>query len=219
MKNTTRESIRGRIFELVAIIVTAAGKFILGDLLGLGLYYVVLACAFWIGYVLLRVRWHRSVLVRWGFTRHGVFAGLKLVGPVAAVSLTSFVIYGLVTGGAVVNLEFVLLLLLYPIWGTIQQFMVVALLADNVAALSRERVPEWAAILLAAVLFAMVHLPEYPLVAATFVLGLVTTTTFFRTRSIWISGLFHGWYATVFYHFVMGENPLGILFRGAFAVS
>ena len=42
---------------------------------------------------------------------------------------------------------------------------------------------------------------------------------FFRTRNIWISGLFHGWYATVFYHFVMGEDPLGSLLRAAFAVS
>ena len=218
MKNATRETTRGRIFELAAIIATAAGKFLLGDLLGLGLYYVVLACAFWIGYVLLRVRWERSVLLRWGFTRRRILTGLAIIGPVAAASLAAFVVFGLLTGRAVVNLNFLVLMALYPVWGTVQQFMVVALLADNVAALSRERVPEWAAILLAAVLFALVHVPVYPLVCATFALGFVTTATFFRTRNIWVPGVFHGWYATVYYHFVMGVDPLGCLLQGAFDV-
>ena len=211
-----RETTRGRVFELVAIMATAVGKFALGGLLNLGLYYVVVACVFWTGYVLLRYRWDRAVLSRWGFNRHGVAAGARMIAPFALATLGGFIIFGLVTGRAETNWNTVVLLATYPIWGLVQQFMLVALLADNVAALSRERVPEWATVLLAACIFALVHLPVLPLVVATFFLGLITTTVFLKTRSIWVPGVFHGWFATVFYVFVLGEDPLGSLLPVAF---
>lgn len=210
---TTRH---GRAFELVAIVVTAAGKFLLGDLLDLGLYYISVACIFWIGYVSLRARHSRTVLARWGFTRHGLAAALRMLAPIAVVTLGGFVAYGLFAGTANLNWRTPVMLLAYPLWGIIQQFMVVALLADNVYALAGERMPRWSAILMAAVLFALVHMPVYPLVVATFFLGLITTTVFFRTRNLWLPGVYHGWYATVFYVFVMGEDPLGYLLSAAF---
>ncbi len=213
-----REATRGRVFELAAITATAAGKFVIGDLLNLGLYYVVVVSVFWIGYVLLRHRWEPALLARWGFNRHGIGAGVRMIAPFALVTLGGFIIFGLATGRAETNWKTVVLLVTYPIWGLIQQFMLVALLADNVAALSREHVPEWAAVLLAGFLFALVHMPVLPLVVAAFFLGLVTTTVFFRTRSIWVPGFFHGWFATIFYVFVLGEDPLGSLLSVAFGL-
>jgi membrane protease YdiL (CAAX protease family) len=213
-----RESQRGRAFELSAAAVTAAGKFVLGDLLGLGLSFVIAACLFWFGYVIVSVGRDRSVLDRWGFTRRGTARAGREAAPFAALALAGFVVYGLVTGRALVNGRLLILLAAYPIWGTIQQFLVVAVVADNAVALSRGRVPEWVAVLLAALLFAAVHLPVYPLVIATFFLGIMTTVLFFRTRSMWVPGILHGWYASVFYHFVLGEDPLGSLLSGAFAL-
>ena len=203
-----RESTRGRVFEIVAILFTAAGKFVLGDLLGQNLFYVVFACAFWIAYVMLRHRGDATVLARWGFNRHGISSGVRMVAP-AFVLIVGFIVFGLATGRSVVTWNTAILMAVYPVWGTIQQFMLVALFADNLSALSRERVSERGAILLAAIVFALIHLPVLPLVGATFVLGLITTTVFFRTRSLWVPGVFHGWYATIFYAFVLGEDPLG----------
>lgn len=211
-----RESLRGRPAELVAVTATAAGKFVFGEWLALDLYYVVGAVLFWAGFVAVRHARNPSVLHRWGFTRNGFRRGMRMTAPYAAIGIGFCVVYGLISGGAVVNWNMAFLLLLYPVWGTIQQFLVVALLADNVVALSGERVSETSAVLSAAVLFAAIHVPETPLVFATFYLGIVTTSVFFRSRNIWAAGLFHGWYATLFYHLVMGEDPLGSILAAAF---
>lgn len=211
-----RESLRGRPFELGAVTATAAGKFVFGEWLGLDFYYVVGACLFWAVFVGFRYKWNNSVLRRWGFTRRGFRRGMLLTVPYAAVGIGFCIVYGVASGNAVVSWNMAILLLLYPIWGTIQQFLVVALLADNVVALSNERVSETVAVLGAATLFAAIHVPETPLVFATFYLGIVTTSVFFRSRNLWAAGVFHGWYATLFYYLVMGQDPLGSILTAAF---
>jgi hypothetical protein len=201
---------------LGAVAVTAAGRFIFGEWLNLDFYYVIGACLLWAVYVGLRYNWNESVLRRWGFTRRGFRRGMLLTAPYAAIGIGFCVVYGIASKNAIVNWNLAILLLLYPIWGTIQQFLVVALLADNAVALSGEKVSETAAVLGAATLFAAIHVPETPLVFATFYLGIVTTSVFFRSRNIWAAGIFHGWFATLFYYLVMGEDPLGGILHAAF---
>lgn len=211
-----RESLRGRPAELAAVTITAAGKFVFGEWLELDFYYVIGAVVFWALFVVVRHARNPSVLTRWGFTRKGFRRGMLMTGPYAAIGIGFCVVWGIASGNAVVNWNMAVLLLLYPIWGTIQQFLVVALLADNVVALSDERMSETTAVLGAAILFAAIHVPETPLVFATFYLGIVTTSVFFRSRNLWAAGLFHGWFATLFYHLVMGEDPLGAILSAAF---
>ncbi|TVQ17519.1 MAG: CPBP family intramembrane metalloprotease, partial [Spirochaetaceae bacterium] len=78
------------------------------------------------------------------------------------------------------------------------------------------RSQEFAVVMFTALLFSAIHFPEIPLMVATFFLGSATTLIFFRTRNIWMPGLLHGWFATLFYFLVMEVDPLEPLLAVAF---
>jgi hypothetical protein len=126
------------------------------------------------------------------------------------------VLYAVFGGDPIVNWNLALILLLYPAWGLIQQFLLVALLADNVMALRGDRSQEFVVVMFSALLFSAIHFPETDLMIATFFLGAATTLIFFRTRNIWMVGVLHGWFASLFYFLVMGYDPLAPMLEAAF---
>jgi membrane protease YdiL (CAAX protease family) len=205
-----RDGLRGRGFELGAVVVTGAGF----QVFGLSFLYIGIASLFWVSYVLARYRWDPDVFARWGFRRAGFRRAVRLSLPFGTAGVALSVTYGAVSGEAEVNAHLPLLLLLYPPWGAVQQFLVVALIGENLVAVSRGRITERTAVVLTATAFAAIHVPEYPLVPATFALGLVTTSVYFRTKNLWVPGILHGWFATVYYFFVMGRDPWAELVLG-----
>jgi hypothetical protein len=208
--------VRGRSGELAAAAVTAAGKFVLGDWLGMALEYTIGAIAFWIIYVVLRHKSNSTVLKRWGFRSDGLGEASFLSGLALLAGGGFCVVYALLSDGGIVNWNLALTLLLYPAWGLIQQFLLVALLADNVMALRGERSSEFVVVMFSALVFSAIHFPETPLMIATFFLGATTTLIFFRTRNLWTVGVLHGWFATLFYFLVMGHDPMAPLLQAAF---
>ena len=212
---TLRGERRGRALELAAAAVTAAGKFILADWLDLQLWYTVAAIIFWTTYVMLRHKADPSVLERWGFRRAGMREGAVLSGMALLVFGGFCVVYALVTREALITTNLLLLLLLYPAWGLIQQFLVVALLADNLMALTREQASEFVIVMISALLFSAIHIPEPGLMVVTFFLGAATTLIFFRTRNLWMIGILHGWFASLFYFLVLRHDPLAPLLAAA----
>ena len=210
-----REVRRGRVLELGAAAVTAAGKFIFADWLDLQLWYTVLAIIFWATYVMLRHKADPNVLKRWGFQRAGMREASLWCGLALLAGGGACVAYALVAGEAIVNANLALILLLYPAWGLVQQFLLVALLADNLMALTRERTSELAIVLVSALIFSAIHIPEVDLMVATFLLGAATTLIFFRTRNIWMIGILHGWFASLFYFLVLRHDPLAPLLDAA----
>jgi hypothetical protein len=208
--------LRGRGFEIGAAVLTASGKFVFSDWLGYQLHYTVAAIVFWAAYVTLRHNWDPSILKRWGFTRKGLKQGLTLGAGAFVVGLGVSLLYGASKEVSIINWNLPLLMLLYPVWGIVQQFLVVGLFADNVIALSRGRIPEFVVVMIAALLFAAVHVPDRELMVATFCLGIVSVLVFFKTRNLIAVGILHGWFASVFYFFAMGEDPLAPLITAAF---
>lgn len=212
---TLREERRGRALEIAAAAVTAAGKFVLADWLDLQLWYTVAAIIFWTTYVLLRHKAAPSVLKRWGFQRAGMREAAVLSGMALLAGGSFCVAYAIVTGEALINTNLVLIFLLYPAWGLIQQFLVVALLADNLMALTHERASEFVIVMVSALIFSAIHIPEPGLMVATFFLGATTTLIFFRTRNLWIIGILHGWFASLLYFLVLRHDPLAPLLEAA----
>ena len=51
------------------------------------------------------------------------------------------------------------------------------------------------------------HVPEWPLVAATFGLGLCLVPIYLRYRNLWALGVAHGWLGTFFYLWILGRDP------------
>jgi len=194
------------------VVATAAGFLIFG----LSFAYIGAASVLWVGYVLGRYRWDPEVFERWGFRRAGFGRAAALSAPFAVAALAFTGLWAVSSGDAVINAHLPLLLVLYPPWGAVQQFLVCALVADNLVAIGRGRIRERGAVIIAATLFAAVHAPEHELVVATFFLGLVTTAVYFRTRNLWVPGILHGWFATLVYFFVMGTDPWAQLVLGGF---
>jgi uncharacterized protein len=199
-------------WEIVFVLLTGLGNILLADWMDLQLVYVVAACIFWTGYVASRSARDEAVLVEWGFTKRGFGRSIALLTPFMLLSVSGFAAYGIFTGNMVLNWHIFLLLLLYPFWGLVQQFLVVALIAGNIRRFSRY--PESVIVLLTASVFAMAHASSIPLSGASFFLALVTTTVYFRIRNLWALGLFHGLYGTCLYYFVLGRDPLLEIIHG-----
>lgn len=192
-------------WEITLVVLTGVGNYVLAGWLNRRLTFVVGACLFWLGFVVVRAIADASVLSEWGFTSGNLRSGFRMLLPAAVLSASAFAVYGLLTGNLLMRWHFALVCLIYPAWGLVQQFLIVALLAGNLR--KHSRISEWGVVVLAALVFAVAHLPSPPLAAAAFVLALITTRVYFRTRNLWPLGVFHGWYATSLYFFALGQDP------------
>ena len=99
-------------------------------------------------------------------------------------------------------------LLLYPVWGLVQQWLVQALVVDPLR--------DWGLgtvglVLVGAVGFGAVHLAHPPLAVATAVMGGCYVLLFQRWRNLWPLAVCHGWLGSLFYPWVLDRNPLGEL--------
>ncbi len=211
-----------RTVEVVAVVATGAARFVVAEWLGFDLLFIVCAIAFWVGFLLLRTRSHPGILRRWGFSWQWSAEEARVFLPFFAAVLVACLVAYRVTGGmggpaaggtsSLSPANLVATLFLYPFWGVIQQFIVVAMMAGNVEIfVKNQEKRETIARLSASLLFAAVHLPYAGLAALGFLLGFVATSTYLRWRNLWIIGLFHGWVATFFYYFVLREDPWRVI--------
>jgi hypothetical protein len=199
-------------WEIVFVLLTGLGQFLLAGWLELQLAYVLGACLFWAGFVVIRAKADASVLAEWGFRTRGFGRSMAFLAPVMLLTTVGFVAYGKHTGSMILNWHILLICLLYPFWGLVQQFLIVVLLAGNMK--KHSRIPEAGIVLVTALIFAGVHAPSVPLMEAAFALALVTTVVYFRTGNLWALGIFHGWFATGLYFLVLGRDPWAVVISG-----
>lgn len=195
-------------FELIAILLLAASKFLFGDIMEQHVWFAFIGGSICILYILLRIRRSPSLIRRWGFSGENLRESLTVALPVTLIATAVAVIYGILSGTALWRWNMPLLLLLYPAWGVVQQYLLVVLTAGNLDRITRGRWPRFFIILPTALLFALVHIPVPVLMGAAFLMGCFTTTLYLRYRDIWGPGIFHGIFATALYYFVLGQDPL-----------
>ena len=104
------------------------------------------------------------------------------------------------------------ILILYPIWGIIQQFLVIALVAGNFKDLKRPVISNSLIIIVTALLFGLLHYPFYWLILATFILALFYGYIYLRARNVYVMGIFHGWLGGLFFYTVVGRDPFAEVF-------
>ena len=175
---------------------------------GLPIAVFIVACiGGWSSYLAWRVTRDPALIGQWGLSpTRELRPVLQVIGPVVAV--------GVVASGAIaVALSrplwvpwLWLSLLLYPIWGLVQQWLVQALVVDNVRALTGLSTPWLMA--LGAVGFGAIHVEHPWLVLATAALGGLYVLLFQRWRNLWPLAVAHGWLGSVFYPWVLGINPI-----------
>jgi uncharacterized protein len=202
-----------RLVEIIFVLLTGVGKILFMDLFQLRLPFILISAIGWALYILIRAKQHPEILSYWGFRKDNLKESIRFIFPFGIFSLTIFIIIGY--KNETINLSWHILptLLLYPIWGTIQQFLVIGLFGGNLYDLKSYKISRIVIILVTAILFSIVHYPDGWLILGTFILAVLYGYTYLRIRNIFALGLFHGWLGAFFYFTVVNRDPFQEVFH------
>jgi hypothetical protein len=207
-KLTRPVSDKVRLLEIFAVALTAIGKFLFVDYLNLRLPFVLITIVSWSIYVWYRYKRDDLILKDWGFRLDNFKYVLKLVLPFVVVSIFSFFIIGYLQGTLNITWHILPLLVTYPIWGSVQQFLTIGLVAGNLNNLKSLNLNKATIIVVTAILFSVVHYPSLWLMIGTFILALFYGYVYLEAKNIYVLGLCHGWLGALFYYTVVNQDPL-----------
>ena len=208
-----------RILEISAVILTAAGKFIFMDYLEWRLAFVAVAIICWAGYIIYRSRTTPGIMKYWGFNSENFKPVLKKVLPFGILAVITFIGIGFYQATINITWHIIPILVLYPVWGIIQQFLLIALTAGNLQDMKGRKLNKRIIIFLSALLFAAVHYPYVWLIIGTFVLAVFYGWIYLTERNIYVLGLFHGWLGAIFFYTVVDRDPFLEMFGRLFQIG
>ena len=207
MSETINISKARRNFEILAVLITGLGKFFFMDLLELRFPYIATACIFWIVYIFIRKKEIPEILNYWGLTFKNFGRTFLELLPLAIALAIGFILIGNKLGTNILNINIIPILLIYPIWGIIQQFIMIGIFARNLKDADHIKIPTVLVVLFTSILFAVVHFPFQILVLATFFLAIVYTTLYLKGRNLIVMGIYHGWVGALFFYTMMERDP------------
>lgn len=194
-----------RTFEILAVTITAASKFLFYDLWNQRLLFIVIIFCFWSIYVGQRVRKNREILKEWGFRSDNFKEVFLKVLPFGLTTILACLLIGYFQETINLHWHIIPILILYPLFGTLQQFLLMALVAGNLQDLNRFR--NKTIITLTSILFGLLHYPHWWLVLGTFLLALYYAHIYLQKRNLYVLGIFHGWLGGIFYFTVVDKDP------------
>jgi len=190
-----------------AVLLTGIAKFLFMDFLNLKLLYIILAVVLWATYVAVSNRVIPSLLEYWGFRVDNLKQVLAAVLPWALTAVIACILVGVWQNTVNLTWHILPLLVIYPIWGVVQQFLIVSLLAGNLQDLRKYEIPRPVIMLLTALVFGLVHYPYPWLIIGTFLLAILYTHVYLRSRNLWVLGVLHGWLGAIFFYTVVDRDP------------
>lgn len=194
-----------RWIEFVAVAATGVLHLVFQSLGAKGLF-IGLASVSWMSYVMWRVRQDSSLWAKWGFHTKNLSSAFVWPTVVFVVGVVLMAWYAMAHGRDLWLAHIFVLLLLYPLWGILQQFLVQALGVANLMALFPKQ--GWmVAMPVGIVLFSVIHFPNGLLMIATGLMAGLFIPCYLRDRNLWPLGLYHGWLGTFFYLWVLGRDP------------
>ncbi len=205
-----------RTLEIFGVVLTGIGKFLFMDYLNWRLPFVIIAIAMWSIYVVYRYKKDKNVLRDWGFRWDNFRSVLKLVLPFAVIAIISFFLIGYLRGTINMTWHILPLIITYPIWGSVQQFLTIGLLAGNLKDFRQKKFSKSFIILITAIFFSIVHYPSIWLMLGTFILALFYGYIYLKAKNIYVLGLFHGWLGALFYYTVVNQDPFADVFMKYF---
>ena len=201
---------RRAVGELGAMLASVVLFLIFENVLHLKLQFLIPCAALWIGYFIHRLMKERTLAAEWGIRLDNLqVAAPPILGVFGASALGLFVWHLAVGGGGIPRGAWVLFLI-YPLWSFIQQFVLQALVASNLERLGLARA---AIVPIAAALFGLAHLPDWPLAALCAVAGLAWTALYLRCRHLPLLALTHAWLGSLAYYWVLQRDPWGEMFN------
>ncbi len=201
-----------RLIEILGVVLTAVGKFVFIDYLGWRLLYVIFAIASWVFYIFFRYKKEKGVIRYWGFRTDNFKGALKLMVPFGVISILLFLGIGYYQKTINLTWHILPLLITYPIWGSVQQFLIIGLIAGNLNDLNSKKLKKGLIIVITAILFSVVHFPSVWLMIGTFILALFYGYVYLKVKNIYAMGVFHGWLGALFYYTVVNRDPFQEIF-------
>src|SRR4051812_17416286 len=120
-----------RILEITGVVMTGLGKLVFMDILQRRLPFILIVIGGWMAYMIHRNKKVSGMLPYWGFRLDNFNVVALRVLPFGIASLIAFIVVGYFNNSINMTCHILPILTLYPIWGTIQQFLVIALVAGN----------------------------------------------------------------------------------------
>ena len=171
-----------------------------------GSVFIVGACLFWAVFVAIRAWQHPGVFRAWGFRADNLLEASVLPVGVLVAGMGCLATLGSLRGTFRFPAHALPLFLVYPVWGVIQQFLMLGVVASNlerIDALGRRKV---LIVLLVALIFGLIHVSNRRLIVATFVLELLIVPLYLWQRNLWPLGVLHGWLGGLFYLWVENRD-------------
>jgi membrane protease YdiL (CAAX protease family) len=196
-----------RLLEILAVVLTAIGKFIFMDYLNWRFPFVAVAIICWVSYIIYRNRTRPGITEYWGFRTDNFKTVLKKILPFAILSFLVCICVGLFRDTLNISWHIIPILVLYPIWGIVQQFLLIALTAGNMQDMKGQSLNKGFIIFISALLFGAIHYPYVWLIIGTFILALFYGWIYLSERNIYVLGIFHGWLAAIFYYTILERDP------------
>ena len=202
----SKETDKRRWFEIIAVLVTGLMKYVLMDWLNLRMFYIATACIFWSVYIYKRYRGNKLILRHWGFRKYHFKQTFLFLTPFALVMIAAIIWYGSSYNTLFLNWHIIPIIVFYPVWGIIQQFLIVALVAGNLQLISSVNLSKSQILLLTSMVFAWVHYPSLPLMVFAFFMELVFLIAYFKWKNLWPLGIYHGLVASLLLFFALGRD-------------
>jgi membrane protease YdiL (CAAX protease family) len=200
-----------RKLEILAVFLTGAGKFVFMDLLQWRFVFITVAILGWTFYVIYQNKRIPGIMKYWGFRTDTFKEVTRMIVPFGIVAIVTFFIVGYIRHTINMSWHIIPVLFLYPLWGIVQQFLVIGLVAGNLHDL-KISLNKYLIILITAILFGLLHYPHWWLVLGTFVLALLYGFIYLKSRNVYVMGIFHGWLGGLFFYTVVGRDPFGEVF-------
>jgi membrane protease YdiL (CAAX protease family) len=204
---------RRRIFEIIAVILTGFSKVLFINILELHAVYIISAIIFWGTYFVCRVSRNRSLIYYWGLSVTNIKQTFTIVSIAGVIAIGTFIVLGFYNNTLLLIWNLVFVLLTYPLWGLVQQFIVMSILANNLSDYRGGRLNYYLVILITSLMFSVVHFPSIPLIIATFLMAVFYSVIFLKYRNIIPLGIFHGIMGGLFFYLVLGKDTWSLFIR------
>lgn len=190
-------------FELSLAIVVGVGHLVFDGLLGLKGYYIGASVAALAVYASVRLR-RPGQAAMWGMGLQNLKPAAIAATVLLIAGTSTMVAYGLAHGRTRPPASFFWLALLYPVWGLVQQFVLCPLLYRNLVAL---RLGPLFSTAVSAILFGLVHAPDWTLCGLTTVSAVIWIRLYERWPNLWCQGVSQGVLGALAYYYVLGRDP------------
>jgi uncharacterized protein len=134
--------------EISAVILTAVAKFLFMDYLNWKLPFIIITIIFWVCYIIYRSKRNPGITKYWGFRSDNFSQVIKIILPFAIAAFIILICIGIFQHTIKISWHILPILLLYPLWGIIQQFLLIALTAGNLYDYKNVKIPKVLSLLL-----------------------------------------------------------------------